>query len=58
MDNQLVFDLLSKTIRAAELLRLDQPFADTLRTLRERLAPAGIGQNRGQAAPAGVVVRV
>jgi alpha-L-fucosidase 2 len=45
MDNQLVFDLFSKTIRAAELLGLDQPFADTLRTLRERLAPMQIGQH-------------
>ncbi len=45
MDNQLVFDLFSKTIRAAELLRLDQPFTDTLRTLRERLAPMQIGQH-------------
>ncbi|QIL76649.1 glycoside hydrolase family 95 protein [Hymenobacter sp. HDW8] len=44
MDNQLVFDLFSKTIRAAELLRLDQPFADTLRALRERLPPMHIGQ--------------
>ena len=58
MDNKLVFGMLSKTIRAAELLRLDQPFADTLRTLRERVAPMQIGQNRGQTAPAGVVVRV
>jgi alpha-L-fucosidase 2 len=44
MDNQLVFDLFSKTIRAAELLHLDQPFADTLRALRERLPPMQIGQ--------------
>jgi alpha-L-fucosidase 2 len=44
MDNQLVFDLFSKTIRAAELLHLDQSFADTLRALRERLPPMQIGQ--------------
>jgi alpha-L-fucosidase 2 len=44
MDNQLVFDLFSTTIRASELLGLDKPFADTLRTLRERLAPMQIGQ--------------
>ncbi|WP_092679107.1 glycoside hydrolase family 95 protein [Hymenobacter arizonensis] len=44
MDNQLVFDLFSKTIQAAERLGLDQPFADTLRTLRDRLAPMQIGQ--------------
>jgi alpha-L-fucosidase 2 len=44
MDNQLVFDLFSKTIRAAELLGTDRGFADTLRTLRERLPPMQIGQ--------------
>lgn len=44
MDNQLVFDLFSKTIRAAELLGLDQPFADTLRALRAQLPPMQIGQ--------------
>ncbi|MCC2545960.1 glycoside hydrolase family 95 protein [Hymenobacter sp. BT175] len=45
MDNQLVFDLFSKTIRAAELLNQDKPFADTLRALRERLPPMQIGQH-------------
>jgi alpha-L-fucosidase 2 len=44
MDNQLVFDLFSKTIRAAELLQLDKPFADSLRAMRERLPPMQIGQ--------------
>jgi alpha-L-fucosidase 2 len=44
MDNQLVTDLFSKTIRAAELLRADPTFADTLRRLRARLAPMQIGQ--------------
>ncbi|RZK62976.1 MAG: glycoside hydrolase family 95 protein [Hymenobacter sp.] len=44
MDNQLVFDLFSKTIRAAELLGTDQPFADSLRALREQLPPMQIGQ--------------
>ena len=44
MDNQLVTDLFSKTIRASELLGTDQAFADTLRTLRARLAPMQIGQ--------------
>ncbi len=44
MDNQLVTDLFSKTIRAAELLGADKAFADTLRTLRGRLAPMQIGQ--------------
>ncbi|RZK63000.1 MAG: glycoside hydrolase family 95 protein, partial [Hymenobacter sp.] len=45
MDNQLVFDLFSKTIRAAELLGTDQPFADTLRALRAQLPPMQIGQH-------------
>jgi alpha-L-fucosidase 2 len=45
MDNQLVFDLFSKTIRAAELLNQDQPFADTLRALRQQLPPMQIGQH-------------
>ena len=44
MDNQLVVDLFSKTIRAAELLHLDQPFADPLRALRQQLPPMQIGQ--------------
>jgi alpha-L-fucosidase 2 len=44
MDNQLVTDLFSKTIRAAELLGTDKAFADTLRTMRARLAPMQIGQ--------------
>ena len=44
MDNQLVFDLFSKTIRATELLGTDRAFADSLRTLRERLPPMQIGQ--------------
>ncbi|MDB5270721.1 MAG: glycoside hydrolase family 95 protein [Hymenobacter sp.] len=44
MDNQLVTDLFSKTIRAAELLGTDNAFADTLRSLRARLAPIQIGQ--------------
>ena len=45
MDNQLVFDLFSKTIRAAELLNTDRAFADTLRTLRAQLPPMQIGQH-------------
>ncbi|RYY21393.1 MAG: glycoside hydrolase family 95 protein [Cytophagaceae bacterium] len=44
MDNQLVFDLFSKTIRAAELLGTDRAFADSLRTLRAQLPPMQIGQ--------------
>ncbi|WP_205500004.1 glycoside hydrolase family 95 protein [Rufibacter psychrotolerans] len=45
MDNQLVFDVFSNALRAAEVLRTDQAFADTLRQLRSRLAPMQIGQH-------------
>jgi alpha-L-fucosidase 2 len=45
MTNQIVFDLFSSTIRAAEMLKLDGPFADSLRALRERLPPMHIGQH-------------
>lgn len=45
MDNQLVFDLFSKTIEAAEILSIDKDFADTLVATRERLAPMQIGRH-------------
>jgi alpha-L-fucosidase 2 len=45
MDNQIVFDVFSNAIRAAELLKKDAPFADTLRRLRERLPPMHIGRH-------------
>jgi alpha-L-fucosidase 2 len=44
MDNQIVFDLFSNTIRASEILRLDSAFADTLRAARKRLPPMQIGR--------------
>ena len=44
MDNQIVFDMLSVTIRAAELLKKDQQLVDTLKTIRKRLSPMRIGQ--------------
>ena len=44
MDNQIVFDMLTTTIRAAEALGTDRLFADTLRKLRQRLPPMHIGQ--------------
>ncbi len=44
MDNQLIFDLFSNVIRSAEILNLDNAFADTLRNKRSRLAPMQIGQ--------------
>lgn len=45
MDNQLVFDLFSATIRAASLLGRDAAFADTLRSMRSQLPPMHIGQH-------------
>ncbi len=44
MDNQIVFDLFSNTIRASEILKLDSAFADTLRSARKRLPPMQIGR--------------
>lgn len=43
MDNQLVFDLFSHTIRAAHLLHKDPMFADTLKMKRDSLPPMQIG---------------
>ncbi|HEY0740463.1 MAG TPA: glycoside hydrolase family 95 protein [Chryseosolibacter sp.] len=45
MDNQIVFDIFSTTIRAAEILNNDKSFADTLRTMRNQLPPMHIGQH-------------
>lgn len=45
MDNQLVFDLFSRTIRAAEILKLDKSFADTLKQLKKQLPPMQVGQH-------------
>jgi len=45
MDNQLLFDLFSNVIRSAEILGVDALFADTLKSLREQLAPMQIGQH-------------
>lgn len=44
MDNQIVFDIFSTTIRAAEALNKDTAFVDTLKKMRNRLAPMHIGQ--------------
>jgi alpha-L-fucosidase 2 len=44
MTNQIVFELFSTTIRAAEILKKDVSFADTLKQLRKRLPPMDIGQ--------------
>jgi len=45
IDNQLVFDLFSKTIRAATILNRDKSFADSLRTAIKRLPPLQVGQH-------------
>ncbi|WP_407431541.1 glycosyl hydrolase family 95 catalytic domain-containing protein [Arcticibacter sp.] len=45
MTNQIIFDVFSSTIRAAELLKKDQAFMDTLVHTRNRLAPMHIGQH-------------
>ncbi|MGZ3938159.1 MAG: glycoside hydrolase family 95 protein, partial [Flavisolibacter sp.] len=44
MTNQVVFELFSTTIRAAQILKKDALFADTLLQLRKRLPPMHIGQ--------------
>lgn len=44
MDNQIVFDAFSTVIRASEILKKDAAFADTLRQLRNKLAPMHVGQ--------------
>jgi len=45
MTNQIVFDVFSSTIRAAEILKKDKAFVDTLIRTRNRLAPMHIGQH-------------
>lgn len=45
MDNQLMFALFSNLIRVTELLDADAAFADSLKLVRERLAPMQIGQH-------------
>ena len=44
MDNQIVFDAFSTVIRASEILKKDAAFADTLKQLRNKLAPMHVGQ--------------
>lgn len=45
MDNQIVYDIFSSTIRAAEILNRDAAFADTLRRLRRQLPPMQVGRH-------------
>ncbi len=46
MDNQIVFDVFSSAIRAAEILGKEDKFTDSLKQMRERLAPMQIGMAR------------
>lgn len=45
MTNQIVFDIFSTTIKAAEILKKDPAFIDTLKQMRKRLPPMQIGQH-------------
>lgn len=45
MTNQIIFELFSSTIKAAEILKKDAAFADTLKQMRKRLSPMQIGQH-------------
>lgn len=45
MDNQIVFDVFNTAIRAAEILKKDASFVDTLKTMRAKLPPMHIGQH-------------
>ncbi|GAA4397732.1 glycoside hydrolase family 95 protein [Nibrella viscosa] len=45
MDNQIVFDVFSTAIRAAETLKTDPAFVDTLKQMRSKLPPMHIGQH-------------
>ena len=44
MTNQVVFDIFGITIRAAEILKRDNAFVDTLKKMRKQLPPMHIGQ--------------
>jgi alpha-L-fucosidase 2 len=45
MDNQLLFDLFSRSQKAAEILNIDKAFVQTLINTRARLAPMQIGKH-------------
>ncbi len=44
MTNQIVFDVFSTAIRAAQILNKDRAFVDSLKSMRNRLAPMHVGQ--------------
>lgn len=45
MDNQIVSDVFNNAIRAAELLKRDKAFTDTLRAMLKRIPPMHIGRH-------------
>lgn len=45
MSNQIIFDVFSTAITAAEILKKDKAFIDTLRRMRDRLPPMHVGQH-------------
>jgi alpha-L-fucosidase 2 len=45
MDNQIVFDVFNTAIRAAEMLKKDASFIDTLKQMRAKLPPMHIGKH-------------
>jgi alpha-L-fucosidase 2 len=45
MTNQIMFDVFSSTIQAADILGKDASFVDTLKLVRSRLAPMHVGQH-------------
>lgn len=44
MTNQIVFDVFSTAMQAAQILHKDKSFADTLKQVRSKLAPMHVGQ--------------
>ncbi|WP_457269974.1 glycoside hydrolase family 95 protein [Pedobacter sp. UYEF25] len=44
MDNQLVFDLFSNTVKAAEALNTDKDLVAKIKVMRDKLAPMQVGQ--------------
>lgn len=44
MDNQLLFDLFTRTMKSAEILQTDQEFMEVIKSTIKRLAPMQIGQ--------------
>lgn len=45
MDNQIVFDILSNTLRANEILNADKTYSSKLKAMIDKLAPMQIGKN-------------